>query len=212
MHSLGRKTVAIVLGASIAVAAVAAAAPLDLVRVWNAYRVERDRPHAAHLREEILTSLKDAPSKEWCGSYRWTNGFEERCLDVGPSGFYYEVSDCDGTAEVAYGRVLNVEGMKMRLETMNHITVSRLTSREGRRERFRFSSELLIVSWGRERFLVPLELMKEFCSLATATGPNSMKYADYPYKIALGGSAWDQPTALDGLPDVPAKFQVYLPR
>jgi hypothetical protein len=74
------------------------------------------------------------------------------------------------------------------------------------------STELYSIPWGKDRFLVPAELMTEFCSLAKAGGWDSMTYADYPYRIARGGSAWVWDRAsCEGLPTVPAEFSRYLP-
>ncbi len=114
-----------------------------------------------------------------------------------------------GIRELAYGKVASVEGSRIRLEIVEDVVLDRPDPHEGR-QRFRFGAELYSIPWGEERFLVPAELMQEFCALAKGTGWNSMKYADYPCKLRRNESR-HRSSELQGLPEVPAEFRAYLP-
>ena len=212
-----KKAAAVAIGTSIASVVAVVLAPPDWVllwqnrvELWNQYQVELARSQADLYREQVLASLNEGTPGDWCGSYHYSNGFEGCVLDLGPGGFHYEASNCTGTTELAYGKITSVEGTRIRLEFLEQVIVERPPSSEGR-QRFRLSAELYSVPWGEQRFLVPAELMTEFCSLARAGGWDSMKYADYPLRIAPGKSVWDRPLSLEELPAVPAEFRRYLP-
>jgi len=182
---------------------VAVLGPANLLRIWNACRAARLEPQADRIREQIRASWGEgAPA--WSGSYSHSNGFEGFELDLGPAGFYFEARACIGTQELAFGKIANVDGERIRLEIDEHVIVEQADDRDGR-PRFRLSEELFSVPWGNKRFLVPAELMPQFCSFPHAGG--------YAERFEPGESALDWNRApLVGLPDVPAEFRAYLPR
>ncbi|NOT30010.1 MAG: hypothetical protein HOP15_06125 [Planctomycetes bacterium] len=184
--------------------------PANLRHIRNQLRVKELQPRADLHRERLRASWSEASPPSWSGSYRHSDGFEHLDLDLGADGFYYEAHNCTGTTELGWGKVAGVEGTLVRLEIQEHVIVERPSPDEDRRQRFRFSTELYVVPWGKEHFLVPAELMEEFCSLAKAGRWDSMTYADYPRRVEPGESVWDRPH-FDGLPDVPTEFRKYLP-
>src|SRR5262245_7377584 len=81
---------------------------VDPVPVRNLSRIELALPAAERFREQVLASLKQSALPEWCGSYDCsTGGYGGRHLDLGPDGFYYEVTVDYGPPdqiELAYGK------------------------------------------------------------------------------------------------------------
>jgi hypothetical protein len=186
---------------------------LELQARLDALRLEADRHRAA-----VLASLTKSSGEPWSGAYAWASGYGGIEFDIGAAGFYYErtVDYAPFTVELAYGTIASVEGPLVRLHIDEHLVVlpeevADYGTHQGRR-RFRLSDAVYSIAWDGERFLVPAELMPDFCSLAKGTGYDSMRYATYPHdggseRLSMHGDSFP----LDGLPDVPAEFQRYLP-
>jgi len=219
MSKLQKRVAAIALGSVLASLVIVASCPLwspstppiDPVWLWKQLRLERIEPLARGRRDVILASLREGTAGESYGTYADSNGFEGHTFDIAPCGFFYEHWTDTGTQELAYGNVVSVEGSRIRLEILEDVNVYPPEPPRGR-QRFRFGAELYGIRWGQKRFLVPAELMQEFCALAKATGWDSMTYADYPHALGPGESIWDRATELQGLPDVPPEFRAYLPQ
>lgn len=215
MSSLWHKTAALGLGTTIAgtiVILAAISAGLQPTALIQRIELEAARLRSVWPRNLILSDLSDNPPGEWAGTYEWSNRYEHRVVNLGPRGFFYEYRHCTGTGELAYGDVTSVDGLRVHLKSRFRICLEEPREREStRRSDFGWEDELYSIPWGDERFLVPASLMHEFCSMATATGFNSMKYADYPRKLrAEKASPWDRPE-LVGLPGVPPEFRHLLP-
>lgn len=183
--------------------------PVDPIWLAKMERLGQISPLAIEQRKRLMASLKEGAAGEWCGDYESSDGYAGYDLVLAPEGFYFQSHSCLGTRELAYGKVMSVEGSRIRLELVEDVVLYPPDPHEGR-QRFRFGAELYSITWGEERFLVPAELMQEFCALAKGTGWNSMKYADYPCKLRQD-ETWHRSPELQGLPDVPAEFRAYLP-
>jgi hypothetical protein len=147
----------------------------------------------------------------WEGRYVWSNGFEAYEFRISEGRFRYEFSHCTGIGEFAHGAAEHVGEGRLVLAAEAH--QSRRAPRGSgtdRRRVFRFESEMYAVPWCDETFLVPASLMREFCALVTAHGPQAVKRGDYPRRIHSEGDGGHLRPALSGLPDVPAEFALYL--
>ena len=200
---------ALLIGLPLAVVVFELGAPVGLLYYWKLCRFEQLDSEFVEQRGMVRAEIGAAAASEWTGSYGWSNGFEHHTLDLSLTRFTYLASACMGTEELAFGTISGVDGARVRLGVSEHAG-EREAYGDGRR-RFRFSSELYVVPWGEHRFLIPAELMPEFCSLAKADGWDSMRYADYPRKLPLDVAARRDWVELEGLPEVPQEFRRYLP-
>jgi hypothetical protein len=226
MSRLAKKLLAVALGATLACGIAAAVVwlrnrPSAETREFLELQARLDalRPEADRHRVAVLASLTKSSGEPWSGAYAWSNGYESIEFDIGPAGFYYERGTDYGpfTVELAYGTIASVEGALIRLRIDEDLIVlpgeiANDEAHSGRR-RFRLTDAVYSIPWDAERFLVPAELMQDFCSLAKATGYYSMTLATYPCKVRPGTSTWGphRDTPLAGLPDVPSEFQRFLP-
>ncbi len=171
-----------------------------------------DDAHA--LRTEILESLASGRQPAWAGRYKWSNGRESRRVDISSVGFFYEYRHCTGVGELAYGSVERAVDGRLLLTAKLYTDKREVrAASQGRRQVFHFAPEMYSVQWGLEQFLVPRDLMPEFCSMSQAESWNSMRYATYPRKMIGSDESTVRPPAptFTGLPDVPPEFTRYLP-
>ncbi len=205
---------ALAIGTSLAgglvVAFAVVALPVDPAWIWRQVRAERMRVPAEAWKAELLADLEHGVAEEWAGRYEHSNGYEGHDLVLAPRGFFYEASHCTGTAELGYGRIEGVDGMRVRLCFEDRVVVDEPRVRREDRLEFRMSDELWGVPWGSERFLVPADQMVEFCTHVKSGGYDAIRYADFPRRVEDGELAFSWSLELEGLPDVPAEFGPYL--
>jgi hypothetical protein len=174
------------------------------------WRVERLLNHARDQRQGLLTERGSPREPPWVGEYAWSNGRSSTQIDLGGRAFVLERSACGGTREVAFGEVKTVDGAFLSLVFEERLVLDAPLAGGGRRP-FAIERDVFVVPWSGESYLVPAELMVEFCELVHADGREAMEYAGYPRLMSPGQSPLGPGPDLIGLPDVPEEFRRYLP-
>jgi hypothetical protein len=133
-------------------------------------------------------------------------------LVISQSRYYYAYSNCEGTGELSYGLVATVDGQRVHLSPTVHVRPNPPLGREpGRRARITFETDLYVIRWNEEQFIVTASQMPQFCLLVHTPNRSAMRHARFPRVGSTVGNSTFRESDFSGLPDVPAEFRHLLP-
>ena len=149
-------------------------------------------------RQEILEEIKNLKDHEWAGDYSAGDGLGvNTSIILAPkSGYVFEWYGCLGLYDRNYGAVTWADDGRLRLSF----------TFENKREGFEgIAPELIPISWGPRRYLIPTDDIVKFCN-SVNEGEEPRNHAGGFYLLRLG----DEKKAVTGLPKVPEEYQSYL--
>jgi hypothetical protein len=164
---------------------------------WQAKRSARAERHANIRRQAILAEIKRLGDHEWAGEYYAGDGRGvNTSVVIAPhSGYVFEWHGCAGLYDRNYGPLAWTNG-RIRLSF----------TFENQREGFQgIAPELIPVSWGPRRYLVPSDDLVGFC--------NDINQGREPRNGIHGFHLLrqeDEKKPVTGFPKLPEEYQQYL--
>lgn len=148
-------------------------------------------------RSEILTEIRNLKNHEWAGDYYAGDGLGvNTSFVISPkSGYVFEWHGCMGLYDRNYGAVTFTNG-RIRLSF----------TFENQREGFQgIAPELIPISWGSRRYLIPLDDVVGFCNnINEGREPRTGEHGFYLLRRG------DENKAATGFPAVPEEYRDYL--
>ena len=148
-------------------------------------------------RQTILAEIKKSKNHEWAGEYYAGDGLGvNTSIAIAPnSGYVFEWHGCLGLYDRNYGQVTWTNGRIQLSFTF-----------ENEREGFQgIAPELVPISWGSRRYLVPADDVVGFCN-DTNEGREPRNNSHGSYLLRRG----DEKKPVSGLPKVPEEYLDYL--
>jgi hypothetical protein len=152
---------------------------------------------AKRKRQAILAEIKGIEGNEWAGEYYAGDGLGvNTSVVIAPkSGYVFEWHGCLGLYDRNYGDVTWTNGRVRLSFTFEN-------EREGLQE---LPTELIPISWGPRRYLIPADDVVGFCNDVNAGGePRNGSHGLYLLRRG------DEKVAVTGFPTVPKQYQEYL--
>lgn len=148
-------------------------------------------------RQEILAEIKKLKSHEWAGEYYAGDGLGvNTSVVIAPeSGYVFEWHGCLGLYDRNYGAVTWTNG-RIRLSF----------TFENQRKGFQgIAPEIIPISWGSRRYLIPADDFVGFCNkINEGQEPRSSSHGFYLLRRG------DEKARVTGFPKVPKEYQDYL--
>ena len=199
-----KKVTAVVLSIIICIVLLYATDRIGKINNRQAHRVEEPRDHRdkkeKELCKKIQTEIEFLFDHDWAGAYFLGDGLSNISFLAAPESGYVFINSADiGLRAEFYGAVSESNGrINLSVKDRKYFENS-MKMYQG------VSEELIPVTWGLRRYLIPADKIIDFC--------NAVNEGDEPRTSVFGNfllRRGDEKLQVRGLPDIPEEFRNYL--